>query len=247
MGRLAAYAGDLAAPRNSPPPATFDWVAFLPEIGPGEVVTEDRCHALLAGAGIRVVPGSLAQTENEAVRIADEAGMPVAMKAISRQVTHRAAAGLVALSLGSEAKVRDAWKHINGRAASQSIELDGVYVQKMEPGGVELLISAFRDPSFGVIVSIGAGGVMTELIDDVTLAPAPLSEVAAARALNRLGIVRRAGGVTAETSPLPRWVAQFAALAASAPWRRFVFELNPVKWASDKVVAVDGLLIIAEP
>ena len=44
------------------------------------------------------------------------------------------------------------------------------YVQKMEPGGVELLISAFRDPSFGVIVSIGAGGVMTELIDDVTLA-----------------------------------------------------------------------------
>jgi acetate---CoA ligase (ADP-forming) len=169
------------------------------------------------------------------------------MKAISRKVTHRAAAGLVALSLGSEAMVRDAWKHINGRAASQSIELDGVYVQKMEPGGVELLISAFRDPSFGVVVSIGAGGVMTELIDDVTLAPAPLSEVAAARALNRLGIVRRAGGVTAETSPLPRWVAQFAALAASAPWRRFVFELNPVKWASDKVVAVDGLLIIAEP
>ena len=43
----------------------------------------------------------------------------------------------------------------------------------MEPEGVELLLSAFRDPDFGVMISIGAGGVMTELIDDVTLAPGP--------------------------------------------------------------------------
>jgi hypothetical protein len=94
------------------------------------------------------------------------------------------------------------------------------------------------------MISIGAGGIMTELIDDVTLALAPLGEAGAARALNRLAIVRRAGGAA---GALPRCVANFSALAASAPWRRFVLELNPIKWAAEKVVAVDGLLIVPEP
>lgn len=132
------------------------------------------------------------------------------------------------------------------RAQSRSVTLDGVYVQKMAPDGPELLLSAHRDPSFGVVVSIGAGGVMTELIDDVTLMSAPIGEIAAARALNRLRVVRRAGGVTADQA-LSRCVARFAGLAASAPWRRFVLELNPVKWTADEAVAVDGLLIISEP
>ena len=245
IGRLAAYAEDLAAPREAPRSSTFDWAAVLPAVRPGEVVTEDRCHALLARAGIPVAPGSLARSESEAVGIAQAVGLPVAMKAISPQVTHRNAAGLVALSLDSEAEVRDGWKRMEARAASQAVALDGVYVQKMESGGIELLLSAFRDPSFGVMISIGAGGVMTELIDDVTLAPAPLGEAAALRALNRLAVVRRAGG--ARPGALARCVADFAALAASAPWRRFVLELNPVKWAGESVVAVDGLLIITEP
>jgi acetate---CoA ligase (ADP-forming) len=109
-----------------------------------------------------------------------------------------------------------------------------------------LLLSAHRDPTFGVMVSIGAGGVMTELIDDVTLISAPIGEAAAAHALNRLRIVRRTGGVT-DDQALPRYVARFAGLAASAPWRRFVLEINPVKWTANEAVGVDGLLIISEP
>ena len=110
--------------------------------------------------------------------------MPVAMKAISPQVTHRAAAGLVgSVSAIGGGHSRARGRRIETRAASKSVALDGIYVQKMEPEGIELLVSAFRDPSFGVMISIGAGGVMTELIDDATLAPAPLSEAAAARAL----------------------------------------------------------------
>lgn len=88
---------------------------------------------------------------------------------------------------------------------------------------------------------------MTELIDDVTLTLAPLTEAAAKRALDRLKIVRRAGGAVPKKTELARCVAHFSALAASAPWRRFVLELNPVRWRPDKVVIVDGLLIIAEP
>ena len=246
IGRLAAYFEDLASARERPAPAAFDWSAFVPAPEQGEVVTEDRCHRLLAHAGIDVAPGRLARTEDEAVQIANEVGMPTVMKGISRQVTHRAAAGLLALSLRTEAEIREAWASITQRARSRSVALDGVYVQRMAPDGVELLLSAHRDPNFGVMVSIGAGGVMTELIDDVALASAPMDEIAAARVLNRLRIIRRARGVTADQA-LARCVARFAALAASAPWRRFVLELNPVKWAANEAVAVDGLLIISEP
>jgi acetate---CoA ligase (ADP-forming) len=247
IGRLAAYAEDLAASKETAAPLKFDWAASLPAVAPNEIVTEDRCHALLAGAGLPIASGRLAKTEDEAVEIARAVGMPVAMKAISRQVTHRAAAGLVGLSLASEADVRGAWARIEGRARAKPVELDGIYVQKMEPEGVELLLSAFRDPDFGVMISIGAGGVMTELIDDATLAPAPLSDAAAARALDRLKIVRRVGEAAANKSGLVRCVAHFSALAASAPWRRFVLELNPVRWSPEKVTIVDGLLIVTEP
>jgi len=96
-------------------------------------------------------------------------------------------------------------------------------------------------------LSIGAGGAMAELIDDVTLVLAPLSESAADHALNRLRVVRRAGGVASEQGVLPGWIVRFAALAATAPWRRFVLEVNPIRWSSDQLLAVDGLLIVAEP
>ena len=204
MGRLADYAEALLARREAPPqPMNFDWAAWLPAPRSGEVVSEDRCHALLVCAGIPVPSGRLAKSEYEAVRIVAELGAPAAMKGISGKVTHRAAAGLVALGLNSETDVRKAWNMIQDRAASVSVALDGIYVQKMALGGVELLVSAFRDPNFGVMLSIGAGGAMAELIDDVTLVPAPLSESAAADALNRLRIVRRAGGVTSSQGPLP--------------------------------------------
>jgi acetate---CoA ligase (ADP-forming) len=247
IGRLTTYAEDFAATgETATAPAKFDWAAALPAVAPNEVITEDRCHSLLARAGLPVASGRLAKTEKEAVQIAQAVGMPVVMKAISRQVTHRAAAGLVALSLASEEDVRAAWTRIEGRARAKTVALDGLYVQRMEPKGVEFLLSAFRDPDFGVMISIGAGGVMTELIDDVTLSLAPLSEAAAERALDRLKIVRRIDAAE-KKSELARCAAHFSALAASAPWRRFVLELNPVSWSPDNVAILDGLLIIPEP
>jgi acyl-CoA synthetase (NDP forming) len=247
MGRLAGYAEALRAPRSAPAPADFDWAAQVPDPRPGAVISENRCHAILARAGLAVAAGRLAASEGTAVLAAVEVAFPVAMKGISDQVTHRAAAGLLALSLKSEAEVRESWGRLQARAAALGIALDGIYVQHMVEDGIELLVSAFRDPVFGVMLSLGAGGAMTELIDDVILAPAPLDEIAAADALNRLRIVRKAGGLPRGPSALAGFVARFAGLAAAAPWRRFVLEVNPIKWASNQVTAVDGLLIIEEP
>jgi acyl-CoA synthetase (NDP forming) len=247
MAHLCDYAEALRSPRGEAALAEFDWSAQAPDPQPGAVISEHRCHAILALAGLPVAAGRLATSEDMAVAAAGEVGFPVAMKGISEKVTHRAAAGLLALSLKSGTEVREGWRTLQSRSDTLTISLEGVYVQHMVDGGVELLVSAFRDPDFGVMLSLGAGGAMTELIDDAIVVPAPLSEAAATEALNRLRIVRWQGGLAAEPSALTDFVVRFAGIAAAAHWRRFVLEINPIKWTPARVTAVDGLLIIQEP
>ncbi|MHB8993348.1 MAG: acetate--CoA ligase family protein, partial [Chloroflexota bacterium] len=212
-------------------------------------VSEHDCHRILAAAGLPVAAGRLTTSVEDATGAACDVGYPVAMKGISSAVTHRAAAGLLELNLRSEQEVRDGYLHLVEQAGQLGVKLDGVYVQHMVRGGLEFLVSAFRDQQFGVVVSCGAGGNQTELIDDVTLERAPLDIPSALLMLQRLRITRRASRREpgADLTSVAEFVARFSRLALSAPWKRFVLEVNPIKWSHDGVVAVDGLLIIEEP
>ncbi|MGH7267851.1 MAG: acetate--CoA ligase family protein, partial [Candidatus Rokuibacteriota bacterium] len=172
-------------------------------------------------------------------------GLPVVLKGISPSVTHRAAAGLLAADLHSAEAVAAAHRRLQARARELAVELDGIYVQKMHRGGTELLVAAFRDPVFGVMVSCGAGGGLTELIDDVVTERAPVDRPLATSMLDRLRIRRHAADVRGplDVGPVAAFLARFSELALTAPWPRFVFEVNPLKWTRDGVVAVDGLLV----
>jgi len=215
----------------------FDWRPFVAE---GEtIVSEPQCHRILKTAGLPVAAGELVQDEAQAARAVLALGLPVVLKAVSAQVTHRAKAGLLAADLRSESEVRDAFRRLSARAAELVVRLDGIYVQKMHKGTAELLVSAFRDPGFGTMVSCGAGGVLTELIDDVVIERAPVSEALAAHMLGRLRI-RQAVTVGHAAA----FIARFSELAASAPWSRFILEVNPVLCSREAAVAVDGLLVI---
>jgi hypothetical protein len=91
--------------------------------------------------------------------------------------------------------------------------------------------------------------VLTELLDDVALARAPLDPAAALRLIGRTGLPAAAAKLCreADAEQLAQVVAQFSRLVAAAPWRRFVLELNPLRWRGSGAVAIDGLLIIEEP
>ena len=250
LSLLVAHGAALAqAPRRaSPSLPPFDWAAFVPERAPA-VIPEHRCHAILRASGLPAAAGELATDEDAAARAAEAAGLPVVLKGISPAVTHRAAAGLIAVDLRSAGEVRETFRRLQARAGEIAVTLDGVYVQRMHRGGVELLVSAFHDPLFGTMVSVGAGGGLTELIDDVATERAPVDRARAVAMLERLRIIRRAAD---EHDPLALeapadFIARFSELAATAPWDRFVFETNPIKWTRDGVVAVDGLLILEGP
>ncbi|PWS34534.1 hypothetical protein DFH01_23605 [Falsiroseomonas bella] len=248
-GRVVALLSALAQSGDGPAPVAprgFDWTGLLPPALDGQIVPEHACHAILAAAGLPVPEGRLATAPGSAAAVARDIGFPVALKGISAQVTHRAAAGLLALDLRDETEVAAAEGSLRARAAEAAVTLDGLYVQRMRRGGAEVLVSAFRDPVFGPVVSVGAGGTLTEALDDVALARAPVDAEGAAALLGRLRLLSRAAKLApgAELAPLADFVARFSQLAAAAPWQRFVFEVNPVAWSHEGVVALDGLLVI---
>ena len=251
ISRMHSHAATLTRPPRSPRPrkddlASFDWSRFVPNTDRRLVVPEPRCHQILGAAGLPAVAGLVVQSEADAIEAAESFEPPVALKGISPEVSHRAKAGLLALGLRGPEDVRTAFHQIHDRARLISIELEGVYVQRMFRGGVELLVTAFRDSLFGTMVTCGAGGRWTELIDDVVTERAPVGPDIAAHMLSRLRI--RPDDADArppqDTDPAARFIARFSELADSAPWDRFVIEINPLKWTMEECVAVDGLLII---
>ena len=244
LGRLVAHGEALARPRrDAAGAAPFAWESH---VEPGvTVVTEDRCRAILIDAGLPVAPGRLAIDAAAALPIAQEIGFPVALKAISSKVTYRAAAGLLAIDMRNAEDVLANFRRLEDRARANDIVLDGIYVQKMQRG-VELLVSVSRDPVFGTMVSCGGSGGLAELIDDVVTARAPVTEAVAVDMVERLrcrGAARDGQGLFDAAAPAA-FIARLSQLGAGAPWRTFVFEINPIKWTRAGVVAVDGLLVI---
>jgi acetyltransferase len=224
------------------------WPSLASRSGARQVIPEPDCHRILAAAGLPVAAGCLVTDAVAAVEAAAAVGLPVVLKGVSTTITHRAAVGLLAIDLRSSDDVAVAFRRLTARAAELGVELDGVYVQKLHGGGTELLISAFRDPLFGPMVSCGSGGGLTELIDDVVTERAPVSREIAADMIDRLRIRRHApdGEGRLKSDAAAAFIARFSELAATAPWRRFILEANPIKWTRDGVVAVDGLLIVEE-
>jgi acyl-CoA synthetase (NDP forming) len=212
----------------------------------GKVVSEDVAARILELAGLPVAKGGLARTTEEAVPAADEVGYPVALKAISAAITHRAAAGLVKLNVEDAEAVAKADRALRDRAAELGAPLHGIWVQHMISGALELLVTAFRDPQFGVMVGCGMGGAMTEIIDDVVFARAPIDADGAFDLLGRLRTIERLPALLSDSDRrrAADFLARFSALVATAPWDSFTFEVNPLKLGTDGIAAVDALLVI---
>ena len=135
------------------------------------------------------------------------------------------------------------------RAAALGAKLAGLWIQHMFAGERELIVTALRDAEFGVIVGVGLGGGMTEVIDDVVLARAPIEFAGALDLLKRLKTLKRIPAYLSETQRglAADFVARFSTLAASAPWPRFTLEVNPLKLSENAAAAVDALLLVEQP
>jgi acyl-CoA synthetase (NDP forming) len=141
--------------------------------GGGGWLDATDAQALLKAGGVTVAEARLARTPNEAAQFAAEIGFPVALKADGPTLVHKTEIGGVKLGVASAQAVREGYADLATRLGDR---LEGVLVQKMVTGGIEMVIGGMNDPSFGPLVMAGTGGIFVELVGDTVFRMCPLTE-----------------------------------------------------------------------
>jgi acyl-CoA synthetase (NDP forming) len=198
----------------------------------------------LAGFGLRFCRESVVVGEEAAVAAAMAIGFPVVVKSAAPGLLHKTDAGAVLVDVRDADGVRAACRTLRARGLGE-----GLIVQERVGPGVELLLGGRRDASFGPVVAVGAGGVLTEAIRDVAVRLAPVADGEAQEML-REGV---RGRLLAGVRGLPRadetaLVAAVRAVSDFVARRPRVLEVdvNPVIAAGPEVVAVDCVVIVGE-
>jgi acyl-CoA synthetase (NDP forming) len=145
-------------------------------------LTVAETRGVLTAMSIPLPPGAVATTADEAAAIAARVGFPVAVKLASHTLVHKTEIGGVQLNLTTKAEVRAAYDKIAARLAQdRNLEaMEGVLVQPMVTGGVEVMAGMVQDPSFGPLIGFGLGGIHVEILGDVRFRITPLTELDAA-------------------------------------------------------------------
>ena len=200
--------------------------------------------------GIAVPREALATSAEQAVQLAREIGFPVVLKIVSPQILHKTEAGGVLVGLSSAEAVRDGYDRIvaNAQAYDADAEVTGVQVQQMLDSGQETLIGAITDPTFGPVMTFGLGGVLVEVLRDVTFRLAPTSIDGA---LQMIGGIRAAevldgvrGGAAVDKRALAEMIERVSRLVTDFPELTEV-DLNPVLAREDGAIAVDARLVVS--
>jgi len=216
------------------------------------VLNEIETKALLAESGIPVARAELARTAGEAAQAAERSGFPVALKIISPDIVHKSDVGGVRLGLASTQEVAAAFDAVmqSARAAKPAARLDGVAVQPMAPaGGVEVIVGVSVDAQFGHVIMCGLGGVLVEVLQDVSFRLIPLQRRDARQMLSELRGRRVLEGVRGrppvDVEALADMFLHVSRLIEQRPEIREL-DLNPVLAYPDGVLAVDARALIGE-
>src|SRR5580700_5389376 len=128
--------------------------------------------------GIAVPGEALASNASEAAQMAAALGWPVVMKIVSPDILHKTEAGGVIVGVKTAAEAAQAYEKIvtSAKSFKPGAKLSGVQIQQMLAGGHEVIVGALTDPSFGKVVAFGLGGVLVEVLKDVTFRLAPILE-----------------------------------------------------------------------
>jgi acetate---CoA ligase (ADP-forming) len=209
--------------------------------------SEAEARSMVAARGVPVVPGELVTSADEAAQAAERLGMPVALKIVSAQITHKSDIGGVALGLSTAADVRAAYARV--RAAGESVAgatVDGVLITPMRGGGVELLAGVTLDPTFGPVLAVGLGGVWVEILKDIRLRALPVDAAEARRMLEELrgiDLLRGArGSQPADLDAIAAVIARIGDAALSLGGTLRALEVNPLWVNGDQVEALDVLI-----
>lgn len=235
---------------------TLDTPPMLPADvlpAPLEMMSEVGAKAVLASAGIPVVPERLVASAESAVAAANEFDGPVVMKIASSDIPHKTEIGGVLVNVRGAQAVADGYTTLMQRAASArpDANIDGVVVAPFIDGGVETVLGVVRDPLFGPAVMFGLGGVFVEVLKDVTFRLAPFGVDEARRMIDEIqgrAVLDGVRGAPAcDIDALADALARLSVFAANNAERIESIDINPFIVLSEGAVAVDALIVASAP
>ncbi|TBD93949.1 acetate--CoA ligase family protein [Rhizobium ruizarguesonis] len=175
----AEVAAGIGQAWDRPPPLALLDVSFMD--GEIETLTEADAKAELAAFGLPIPRGLLASSPGQAAEQAERLGFPVVLKALA--IAHKTEAGAVALNLKDTQAVSNA-------AAAMPPNAGYLVEEMVDPPVAELIVGAIRDPVFGLSLTLGAGGIFVELLEDSIILPLPATKTDIHAAISRLKLAK---------------------------------------------------------
>ncbi|MFE4956061.1 acetate--CoA ligase family protein [Streptomyces sp. NPDC056653] len=213
----------------------------------------DEARELLRRYGLRFPAETFVKSEQAAADAQRRIGRPVAMKLAAEGLVHKTEVGGVALGITSPDEAASVYATMtdSDRLASFGFVADGVYVQEMVGDGLDVLIGAHHDEVFGPVLTVGTGGVETEIEKDVLHLAMPFTDEQLVRALRPLRLWQRMQGVRgsrpADLGELTRVAQAFAAMFLQETERVAEVEVNPLRMvvseSGTECVTLDAVLL----
>ena len=254
MARAAAVLANFADDQRrllprTPPPAALAQKLNLPE---GAVtLSEFESKAVLRSFSIPVTRELLVREEEDAAKTAADLKYPLAVKIVSRDIAHKTEAGGVRLGISNAAELTAAASEViaNARAYKKDARIDGVLVSEMAKG-IEALIGVVNDEAFGPTVVLGLGGVLSEVLKDVTFRIAPFGIETARDMIAELRGAKLfdgyRGSPATDKEALAQVLVDVSRMAAALGPRLKEMDINPlfVRPKGEGVVAADALVVL---
>jgi acetyl coenzyme A synthetase (ADP forming)-like protein len=212
-------------------------------------LTAPEARTLCEAYGIAVPKEGVATTAADAAKLASSIGYPVVMKIVSPQILHKTEAGGVVVGVKDATAAQEAFNTIvaNAKRYKADATIDGVQIQQMLSGGQEVIIGAVTDPAFGKLVAFGLGGILVEVLKDITFRLAPATREDALSMLDSIGAaeilrgVRGAEGVDREA--LAAMIVNVSQLVSDFP-EISELDLNPVFATPKGATAADVRVVL---
>jgi acyl-CoA synthetase (NDP forming) len=215
-----------------------------------KILTEVESKQLLEEAGVPTARARLATSRDAAVQAARDIGFPVVLKVVSPQITHKTDVGGVKLDLKSAEEVAAAFDEIMAaaRRAAPDAAIDGVSVQQMARPGIEVIVGVSTDPQFGPVIMFGLGGVLVEVLKDVSFRIIPIAPRDARQMIREIKgfplLEGYRGQEPADLAALESLLLRVSEFVEKQP-EVSELDLNPIFAYKDGALAVDARIVLS--
>jgi acetyl coenzyme A synthetase (ADP forming)-like protein len=212
-------------------------------------LTAPEAKGICEAYSIAIPREGVAANAAEAAKLASSIGFPVVMKIVSPQILHKTEAGGVLVGVKSAEAAQDAFNTIvaNARRYKADATIDGVQVQQMLAGGQEVIIGAVTDPAFGKLVAFGLGGILVEVLKDITFRLAPATREDALSMLDSIAAAEILRGVRGSEAvnrdALATLIVNVSQLVSDFP-EISELDLNPVFATAKGATAADVRVVL---